>query len=195
MLRHISPYLQYVIAINTPPCFSISPISDRHKRSAVFLHISKMFCQLSSSTHFVLCSMEKTQSPISPYMCYGLRALRYGWSATVPWSRLFLLHMHGLRARRYGLWASQGQEPSKELTARTLLIPHIIALGLTLHIFFTKSVSKTHKHAYNVYLQHLYKYINVCLCPRASNSPLQMLRTGFPPLRLLCLALTVYLTE
>ena len=45
---------------------------------------------------------------------------------------LFLLHVHGLRARRYGLWASQGQEPSKELTARTLLIPRIIMLGLTL---------------------------------------------------------------
>ena len=66
--------------------------------------------------------MEKAQSPISPYTCYGLRALRYGWSASVPWSRLFLLHMHGLRARRYGLWASQGREFSKELTARTPLI-------------------------------------------------------------------------
>ena len=61
-----------------------------------------------------------------------LRALCYGWSATVPWSRLFLLHVHGLRAQRYGLWASQGQEFSKELTARTLLILCIIALGLTL---------------------------------------------------------------
>ena len=58
-------------------------------------------------------------------MCYGLYALRYGWLAVVPWSRLFLLHVHGLRARCYGLWASQGQEPSKELTARTLLILRI----------------------------------------------------------------------
>ena len=66
--------------------------------------------------------MEKTQFPISPYMCHGLRALCYGWSATVPWSRLFLLHVHGLRARRYGLWTSQGRELSKELTARTPLI-------------------------------------------------------------------------
>ena len=66
--------------------------------------------------------MERTQSMISPYTCYGLRALRYGWSAAVPWSRLFLLHVHGLRARRYGLWASQGQEHSRELTARTPLI-------------------------------------------------------------------------
>ena len=122
MLCHVSPYLQYVIIINTPPRFSISPICDRHKHSAAFLHISEMFLQSPSSTHFVLCSMEKTQSPISPYTCYGLRTLRYGWLAVVPWSRLFLLHVNGLRARCYGLWASQGQEPSKELTTRTLLI-------------------------------------------------------------------------
>ena len=66
--------------------------------------------------------MEKTQSLISPYTCYGLRALRYGWSAVVPWSRLFLLHVHGLRAQCYGLWASQGRELNEELTARTPLI-------------------------------------------------------------------------
>ena len=66
--------------------------------------------------------MKKTQSQISPYTCYRLRALCYGWSAAVPWSRLFLLHVHGLRARRYGLWASQGRELSTELTARTPLI-------------------------------------------------------------------------
>ena len=66
--------------------------------------------------------MEKIQPPISPYMCYGLRTLRYGWSAMVPWPRLFLLHVHGLRARCYGLWASQGRELSEELTARTPLI-------------------------------------------------------------------------
>ena len=80
----------------------------------------------------------------------------------------------GSSARRYGIRASQGQEPSKELTARTLLIPCIIALGLTLHIFFSKSVSKTHKHAH-VCIQHLYTYINVCLRPRAFNHPLQLL--------------------
>ena len=69
--------------------------------------------------------MEKTQSLIFPYTCYGLRALRYGWSAAVPRSCLFLLHVHGLRTRRCGLWASQGQEFSNELTARTLLILRI----------------------------------------------------------------------
>ena len=73
-----------------------------------------MFRHPSSSTRSILCSMEKTQSLISPYTCYGLRALCYGWSAAVLWSRLFLLHVHGLRARRYGLWASQGQELSKK---------------------------------------------------------------------------------
>ena len=66
--------------------------------------------------------MEKTQSPISPYTYHGLRALRYGWLAAVPWSRLFLLHVHGLRAQRYRLWASQGRELSEELTARMPLI-------------------------------------------------------------------------
>ena len=138
----------------------------------MFLHISKTLHQPPSSTCSVLCSMEKTQSLISPYTCYELCALCYRWSATVPWSCLFLLHVHGLRARCYGIWASQGQEPSKELTARTLLIPRINALGLTTSFFFTESASKQHKHAYDVYLQYLYKYINVRLCPRASNSPL-----------------------
>ena len=40
----------------------------------------------------------------------------------VAWSRLFLLHVHGLCARCYGLWPSQGRELSKELIARTPLI-------------------------------------------------------------------------
>ena len=101
----------------------------------------------------------------------------------------------GSSARRYGIWASQGQEPSKELTARTLLIPCINTLGSTTSFFFIESASKLHKHAHDVYIQHLYKYINVCLYPRASNSPLQMLHIGFSPLRSLRLALTVYLTK
>ena len=81
-----------------------------------------------------------------------------------------------LRARRYGLWASQGQEPSKELTARTLLIPRINALGLTTSFFFTEYINMLGltasriKHTHVIYVQHLYKYINVCLGPRASNS-------------------------
>ena len=66
--------------------------------------------------------MEKTQSLISPYTWYGLRALCYGWLAMVPWSRLFLPHVHGHRARCYRLWASQDRELSEELTARTPLI-------------------------------------------------------------------------
>ena len=40
----------------------------------------------------------------------------------VPWSCLFLLHVHGLCARCYGLWASQGRELSTELIARSPLI-------------------------------------------------------------------------
>ena len=114
--------------------------------------ISKFVQQPLSSTCSALFSMEKTQSPISPYTCHGLRALRYGWSAAVPWSCLFLLHVHELRARYYGLWASQGQESSKELTARMLLILRIIALGLLLQSFFTTNISKLRKHAlYNIY--------------------------------------------
>ena len=83
---------------------------------------SKLLQQAPSSTRPALFSMEKTQSSISPYTCHGLRALHYGWSATVPWSRLFLLHVHRLRARCYGLWTSQGRELSKELTAQMPLI-------------------------------------------------------------------------
>ena len=41
MLRHVSPYLQHVIAINTPPCFSISPKCFANRRAA---HI--LFCAL-----------------------------------------------------------------------------------------------------------------------------------------------------
>ena len=75
----------------------------------------------------------------------------------------------GSNARCYGIQASQGQEPSNELTTRTLLIPRINTFGLTAHLFFTTSAIKPPKHAHVVYLQHLYKYTNVCLCPRASN--------------------------
>ena len=68
--------------------------------------------------------MEKTQSPISPYTCYGLRALHYGWSAAVPWSHLFVLHVYRLRTRRYRLWVSQGREFNIEYIARTpLMLP------------------------------------------------------------------------
>ena len=70
------------------------------------LKLRRLFHRSASSIRSVLFSMEKTLSLISPYTCHGLHALRYGWSAAVPWSRLFLLHVHGLRARRHGLWAS-----------------------------------------------------------------------------------------
>ena len=73
-------------------------------------------------------------------------------------------------AQCYGIRASQGQERSNELTARTLLIPCINTLGLTTRLFFIANASKPPEHAYVVYLQHLYKYTNVCLGPRASNS-------------------------
>ena len=76
-----------------------------------------------------------------------------------------------------------------------LLIPRINALGLTTHLFFTASASKPPEHAHVIYLQHLYKYTNVCLGPRAFNSPFQLSHTGSSPLRLLSLALTVYLAE
>ena len=106
-------------------CFSKSPTyfaTCFSKSPKIFLQISKIFCRSASSLHSFLFSLEKTQSLIPPFTCHGLRALRYGWSAAVPWSCLFLLHVHELRARCYRLWATQGQEPSKELTARTSLI-------------------------------------------------------------------------
>ena len=55
-------------------------------------------------------------------MCHGLCALHHRRPTAVPGSRLLLLHVHRLCARRYGLWASQGRELSKELIARTPLI-------------------------------------------------------------------------
>ena len=45
---------------------------------------------------------ETALSPAPAYTCHGLCALRYEWSAAAPWSRLFLLHVHELRALRYG---------------------------------------------------------------------------------------------
>jgi len=66
--------------------------------------------------------MEKTQFLISPYTCYGLRALCYGWSAAVLWSDLFFLHVYGLHARCYGLWVSQGREFNIEYIARTSFV-------------------------------------------------------------------------
>ena len=101
----------------------------------------------------------------------------------------------GSSARRYGIWASQGQEPSNELTTRMLLIPRINVLGLITCLFFTTSASKPPKYAHVVYLQHLYKYTNVCLGPRATNSPFQLFHIGSSPLRLLSLAITIYLAE
>ena len=70
------------------------------------LYLQVILITAEQYTFCFFLSMEKTPSLISPYMCYGLCALRYGWSAAVPWSRLFFLHVHGLRARRHGLWAS-----------------------------------------------------------------------------------------
>jgi hypothetical protein len=52
------------------------------------------------------------------------RALRYGWSTTISWSRLFVLHVYELRARRYGLWVSQGREFSIAYIVQTpLMLP------------------------------------------------------------------------
>ena len=111
--------------------------------------------------------MEKTQSPISPYTCHGLRALCYGWSAMVPWSRLFLLHVHGLRARRYGLWASQGQELSKELTA---WMPLILRLSPS---YFAS------RRATQVPLYALWKRPSLrCLPTRATGSALCVVSCG-----------------
>ena len=55
----------------------------------------------------------------------------------------------------YGL--AKAKEFSNELTARMLLVPRINALGLIIHLSFAESASQLHKHAHDVYLQHLYK--------------------------------------
>ena len=130
--EHVSPNLQRFhrtsfskLLTTFPQMSNVLHRTGFSKSPNTFLQISKMFRRSEGSTRSVLFSMEKTPSLISPYMCYGLHALRYRWLAMVLWSRLFLLHMHGLRARCYGLWASQGQELSKELTARTPLILHL----------------------------------------------------------------------
>ena len=55
-----------------------------------------------------------------------------------------------LNVMDYGL--AKAKEFSKELTARTLLILHIIAFELLLQRFFNTNNGKLHKHAlYNIY--------------------------------------------
>ena len=71
--------------------------------------LSKRFFEPPNSHVDARTPPETALSLAPPYTCYGLCALRYGWSAAALWSRLFRLHVHGLRARCYGLWASQGQ--------------------------------------------------------------------------------------
>jgi len=85
-------------------------------------NLQKRFRRPASSILSFPFSSKKTESLIPPYTCHGLRALCYGWSAVVPWSHLFILHVYGLCARRYGLRASQGRELSTELAARTPFI-------------------------------------------------------------------------
>ena len=146
-------------------------ICDLHKCSAPVLHtkISLRYSTNHRAAHISLCVLwRKPYLPSLPTRATGSSALRYGWSAMVPRSRLSPYTCTGSSARCYGIRASQGQEPSNKLTARTLLIPRINALGLTTRLFFTVNASKLPKHAYDVYLQHL--YTNVCLGLHASNS-------------------------
>ena len=62
----------------------------------------------------------------------------------------------GSSARRYGIPASQGQEPSNELTARTLLIPRINMLGLTTCIFLNTSASQNHHNTHKLLTYGIY---------------------------------------
>ena len=107
--NHRTRFLQSTeyVSSNSPTYFTTRSLQ---KRRTLYSKSIKRFHRSASSILSFMFSSEKTQSPISPYTCHGLRALRYGWSAAVPWSRPFLLHVHGLRARRYGLRASQGRE-------------------------------------------------------------------------------------
>ena len=159
-------------------------IRDRHKCFAPFLHtkISLRYFANHRATHVPLCVLWRKPS------LWSLPTRATGSALCVMGSWLwFLGHVYSsytcTGSQHFGIWASQGQEPSNELTAQMLLIPYINALGLTTSFFFTESACKPHKHAHVIYIQHLYKYINVCLCPRASNSPLQMSHAGSSPLR------------
>ena len=89
MLHHVSPYLQHVIAINTLPCFSISPKYFADHRAA---HV--MFCALwrrpslrslpTRATGSVLCVMggqlRFLGDAYSSYMCTSsaLDVMDYG---------------------------------------------------------------------------------------------------------------------
>ena len=93
------------------------------------------------------------ENPISDLFLHMLRALAFCIMGGRLW---FLGHVcspytcMGSSARRYGIRASQGQEPSNELTARTLLIPRINMLGLSTRLFFITNASKT--STYNIYI-------------------------------------------
>ena len=113
----------YVISINAPPHFSIlkylqdiPPTIEQHTFRSMYFG----------------------ENPISDLSLHMLRAP----ALCVMGGRLwFLGHVYssctctGSSARRYGIRASQGQEPSYELTVQTLVIPCINALGLTTCFF------------------------------------------------------------
>jgi hypothetical protein len=88
----------------------------------------------------------------------------------------------GSSARRYGIRASQGQEPSNELSARTLLIPRIKRVRVNNTSFFTATDNKSPRHTYDVYFQHLYNNTNVFYDHSTFNSLVRLLHTGLPAL-------------
>ena len=123
MLCHVSPYLQYVIAINTPPCFFTSPkyFSNRRAAHVPFYSLWRRPSLRSlptRATGSTLCVMGGRLwflgDACSSYMCMG----------------------SALDVMDYGL--AKAKEFSNELIARMLLILRIIALGLTLQRFFNE---------------------------------------------------------
>ena len=123
--------LQYEITITALPRFSISPTCDRHK----LLHCLSPYLQNISPTieQHAFYSVLYGEDPVSDLSLHVLQAPRSALWVVGCGSLITSIppHVHGLRARCYGLWASQGQESSKE-TARMLLM-----LRISLRFFAT----------------------------------------------------------
>lgn len=64
--------------------------------------------RLTEQPRSYLCFLETALSLTSTYTCMGSSALRYGWSAVAPRSRLYSYTCMDSRALRYGVWASRG---------------------------------------------------------------------------------------
>ena len=159
MLRHISPYVQHVITINTPPRFSISPKCFANRRAA---HV--LFCALWRRPSLQSLPTHATGSTL--YVMGGrLWFLGHDRSSYMCTSSTLDVMDYELAE---AIWVNN------KLTARTLLILPISTPWSKLRRFSRRNTSKLHKHAsYNIY--HIHKCFYAFTCSNYIVQKLQMI--------------------